>query len=143
MAMRWTFDLPSFDGHPWTRERLALVESGEATWESEQGEGDGDVDEELSPAKAAAVKRDRCHAHVGPALHRKLVTAARAAMASGCAQKGAATDRLGRRAEYATTTIAVTFEGEIKTCALGRSGGSYAAFEQVRSEVVGVVCARR
>ncbi len=143
MAMRWTFDLPSFDGQPWRRERLALAESGDATWESARGEGDGDIDEELSPAKDTAVKREQCRGHLGPALHRRLVLAAQKAMASGCAQKAAATDRLGRRAEVATTTIAVTWEGEIKTCALGRSGGSYAAFEQVRSEVVGAICARR
>jgi hypothetical protein len=37
----------------------------------------------------------------------------------------------------------VTWEGEIKSCAVARAGGSYAAFEEVRSEAIGVVCARR
>jgi hypothetical protein len=143
MAMRWTFHLPSFEGQPWADQRLALSENGDATWESRRGEGDGDVDEELSPPKGEAPKVDRCQAHLRPDLHRKLVLAARRAMASGCAQKAAAADRLGRRADVATTTLAVTYEGETKACALGRSGGSYAAFEEVRAEVLGVVCARR
>jgi hypothetical protein len=143
MALRWSFHLPSFDGQPWTTQRLALADTGDATWESERGEGDGDIDEELSPAKDAARKQERCRAHLGPGLHRKLVEAARRAMASGCAQKEATTDRLGHHVDTATTTIAVTWEGEIKKCTLGRSGGSYVAFEQVRSEAAFVLCARR
>ena len=75
--------------------------------------------------------------------HRKLVVAARkAGVASGCEQAVAA-DRLGRAADGATTTMAVTWAGEITVCDVGRSGGSYAAFEAVRAEVVTAICARR
>jgi hypothetical protein len=63
-------------------------------------------------------------------------------MASGCART-VATDRLGRPADGATTTIAVSWAGEITSCTLGRSGGSYAAFEGVRAEVVAAICKRR
>jgi hypothetical protein len=63
-------------------------------------------------------------------------------MASGCAQAVAA-DRLGRPADAATTTLAVSWAGEIKSCEVGRSGGGYASFEEVRAEAVAAICARR
>jgi hypothetical protein len=140
--VRWTFHLPSFDGQPWRKESLSIAESGDATWDSARGEGDGDIDEELSPPKDKPVKTERCNAHLGPELHRKLVEAARRAMASGCAQKGA-TDRVGHPVDTATTTIAVTRQGELKQCTVARAGGGYVAFEQARAEAVAAICAKR
>jgi hypothetical protein len=139
MAMRWTFHLPSYAGQPWKEEYLKLTEDGEATWSSEGGEGDVDVDEELTPK--GKPRRDptvECHGHLGPGLHRRLVTAAQQAMAVGCTQKAPrAVDAA------ATTTIAVTWEGAIKSCTVQRSGGRYVEFEKVRSEVIDRLCHKR
>jgi hypothetical protein len=142
MAVRWTYRLPPVAGQPGVAQRLSVSEAGDASWASERGGGDGDVDEELSPARGAASEVERCQGHLGQDLHRRLVVAARKAMASGCAQ-AVATDRLGRRPDAATTTIAVTWAGEIKSCDVGRSGGSYALFEEVRAAAVAAACARR
>jgi hypothetical protein len=141
MAMRWTLDRPPLSGQPGTTQRFALLENGDATWESVRHGGDGEVGEELSPSQRAAPAVEQCRGHLDPAQQRGLITAARRAMASGCAQTAAA-DRLGRLADAATTTMAVTWAGEIKSCNVGRSGGSYAAFEKVRVEVVAAICAR-
>jgi hypothetical protein len=141
--MRWTLTLPSVAGQPGKTERLAVLESGDATWESARGVGDGDIDEELSPpAPGDAPKATRCKGHLGPVRHRRIVLAALRAMTSGCA-KGSAVDRLGRPVDEATTRVAVTSAGKVESCELGRSGGSYVALEAVRVEVVGAICARR
>jgi hypothetical protein len=137
MAMRWTFHLPPAHGQAWSRQRLEVVEDGTATWETEGGQGDADVDESLSPGPSARPEALRCQGHLGPVLHRKLVEAARAAMASGC------TARAARLVDAATTSLAVTWEGVIRSCTVARSGGGYAIFEQVRSEAVDVACRRR
>jgi hypothetical protein len=142
MALRWTFQLAPLGGQPGSKQRLALFESGEVAWASERGGGDGDIDEELSAPRPRAPDVERCRGHIGPARHRKLVAAAHQAMASGCAQT-AARDRLGRPTDAAVTTLVVTWAGETKSCDVGRSGGSYAAFEQVRADVVAAICARR
>jgi hypothetical protein len=136
MAMRWTFHLPSFEGQPWKNEHLKVTEDGTAEWESEGGEGDSEVDEELAPKPKGKTPPLRCQGHVGPILHRRLVTAAQKAMAAGCTQKAT------RRVDFATTTMAVTWEGEIKSCDVGRAGGGYAAFEKVRAEVIDGICRR-
>lgn len=138
MAMRWTYQLPSTDGRPWTKQHLAIAEDGAATWESESGGGDGEIDETLSPVAGdrGASPAVRCRGHVGPGLHRRIVEAARRAMASGCQAKAAPVDA-------AVTSLAVTWEGEIKACNVARSGGGYAAFEQVKTELVAAACARR
>ena len=70
------------------------------------------------------------------------MTAAHHVVVSGCALPRG-TDRLGRPADAATTTMKVTWDGEVKSCEVGRSGGSYAAFEQVRAEAVAALCAKR
>ena len=49
---------------------------------------------------------------------------------------------LTRIADTATTTIKVTWEGETTSCAVTRAGGGYAAFETVRTEVIGFLCTR-
>lgn len=138
MAMRWTHHLPSVAGRPWSEQYLKVTEEGEASWEASSGGGDGDLDETLQPAPNAgnAAPAVRCRGRVGPGLHRRLVEAARRAMTVGCTAKAAPVDA-------ATTTLAVTWEGDIKSCNVARSGGGYAAFEQVRSEVVSTVCQGR
>ena len=141
MALQWTFRLPAFGGQPATTQRLSLGEKGDATWESARSGGDGDVDEELSPTAPSPPVVERCRGHVDPARHRKLVVAARQTMASGCAQ-AVARDRLGRPADGATTTLEVTWAGAAKACDVGRSGGTYAAFDKVRADVVTSICAR-
>jgi hypothetical protein len=133
MAMRFTYQLPSIAGRPWSTQRLVLAEDGGATWDAETGGGDGEVDETLTPIPARAVDPVRCRGHLGPILHRKLVEAARRAMASGCKMKAP-------RPEGSTTTMAVTWEGEVRSCTLERSGGSYLAFEKAREEAVAVLC---
>jgi hypothetical protein len=142
MAARWTFHEPSAGGRPSVTERLAVLESGDATWESASAGGDGDVDEELGGTRAKPGEVTRCRGHLGPTRHRALVVAARRAMESGCA-KANAIDRLGRPAEAGATTLAVTWEGAITSCDVGRSGGTYAAFERLRADVVASLCARR
>jgi hypothetical protein len=142
MAMIWSFRLLPFAGQPGRVEHLAVSEKGDADWASQHGGGDADLDEELSAAQSPAPETERCRGHLGPALHRKLVHAARAAIASGCALPRG-TDRLGRPEDAATTTLKVTWDGEAKSCEVGRSGGSYAAFEQVRTEAVAALCGRR
>jgi hypothetical protein len=143
ISVRWTMQLPSVDGQPGKTERLVVNDRGDAAWESVKGVGDGDVDEELSPAEPTTAPRPtRCKGHVGPVRHRRIVLAALRAMASGCA-KAAAVDRLGRPVDEATTTVAVKSAGKLERCELGRSGGSYVALEAVRAEVVGVICAGR
>jgi hypothetical protein len=142
MAVRWTLQLAPVGGQPGTTQRFALLESGDVTWESARAGGDGDVDEELSPARPQAPEVERCRGHVGPTRHRKLVAAARHAMASGCAQT-AGKDRLGHPTDAAVTTVAVTWAGETKTCDLGRSGGGYATFEQLKTEAIAAICTRR
>jgi hypothetical protein len=142
MAVRWTFQLAPAGGQPGTTQRFALLPSGDITWESARAGGDGDIDEELSAARPRAPEVERCRGHVGPERHRKLVAAARHAMASGCAQT-VAKDRLGRPTDGAITTVAVTAAGETKTCDLGRSGGGYATFEQLKTDVIAAICARR
>jgi hypothetical protein len=142
MAVRWTFQLPASGAQAATMQRLTLLESGDAAWESTRAGGDGDIDEELSPSRPAAPQVERCRGHVGPTRHRRLVAAARQAMVSGCAQ-AVARDRLGRPPDAATTTLAVTWAGAITSCDVGRSGGGYAAFEQARVELLAALCARR
>jgi hypothetical protein len=139
MAMHWTFRLPSFDGQPWKNEYLKVTEDGAAVWESESGEHEAEVDEELSPKPNDKSRTPpvRCQGHVGPLLHRRLVVAAQKAMVLGCSAQTAP-----RRVDFATTTIAVTWEGAIRSCQVGRTGGAYAAFEKVRTEVVGGICPR-
>lgn len=138
MAMRWTFDLPSVSGRPWSKQHLAVTEDGSVSWESESGGGDGEVDETLTPvANGGAAPAVRCRGRVGPGLHRKVVEAARRAMSAGCKAKAA------RQVDEAVTSIAVTWEGEVKACTVARSGGGYAAFEQVKGEVIAAACARR
>jgi hypothetical protein len=142
IAMRWTLQLPSVAGQPGKVERLVVLESGDATWESAKGIGDGEIDEELSPAAPSDAPRPtRCKGHVGPVRHRRIVLAALRAM-SGC-DKAAAVDRLGHPVDEATTRVAVTSAGKVETCEVGRSGGRYAALEAVRAEVVGAICAGR
>jgi hypothetical protein len=138
MALRWTLHLPPVGGHAWTRKHLEVTEDGSALWESDAGGGDGDIDEALSdrPVTLGAKPRmTRCRGRVAPTLHRKLVEAARKAMASGCTDREPGLDA-------ASTTLAVTWQGEIKSCTLGRTGGSYALFEQARTEVLAGVCKR-
>jgi hypothetical protein len=142
MAVRWTFQLAPAGGQPGTTQRFALLESGDVTWESARAGGDGDIDEELSAARPRAPEVERCRGHVGPTRHKKLVAAARHAMASGCAQ-AVTKDRLGRPTDGGVTTVVVTWAGETKTCDLGRSGGGYAMFEQQKTEVMAIICARR
>jgi hypothetical protein len=136
-AMRWTHELPSVAGRPWQKQRLEVREDGSATWESAAGGGDGDVDEELTPRPRAVIPPVVCRGRVAPEQHRSLVAAARKAMAAGCKQQG------GRRVDEATTTMAVTWQGEISSCTLRRSGGSYALFEKERAAVVEELCRRR
>jgi hypothetical protein len=145
MATRWTFDLPSTSGRPWSKQGLAVTEDGNVTWDSESGGGDGEVDETLSPVSdnRSATPAVHCRGHVGPALHRKIVDAARRAMAQGCTAKTQAVDRTARPVDAAVTSLAVTWEGEVKSCTIARSGGGYAAFEQVKAEVITAVCAKR
>jgi len=135
MAMRYTYQLPSVAGHPWSAQRLLLAEDGSATWEAEAGGGDGEVDETLTPIPARAADAVRCRGKLGPILHRELVEAARRAMASGC-------KRRAPHPEGSTTTMAVTWEGETKSCTLERSGGGYVAFERAREEAVAALCKR-
>jgi len=135
--------LPSVAGQPGKTERLVVLESGDATWESARGLGDGDVDEELSPiGPSDAPRPTRCKGHLGPLRHRKIVLAALRAMSSGCANT-TAVDRLGHPVDEASTRVAVTTAGKVETCEVGRSGGRYAALEAMRAEVVGAICAGR
>lgn len=131
-AMRWTFQLPSFHGQPWRTDRLAVGEDGAATWESEGGEGDGDVDEFLATKPRTAETRSRCAGRLAPAVQRRLVEAARQAMTAGCNKP--------TRVDPATTTMAVTTDGVTRSCEVGRSGGSYLAFERAREEIVNLLC---
>jgi hypothetical protein len=139
MALVWSFQLAPVAGRAGATQRLALTENGDATWDSTQGGEDAEVDEELSPAKPKPPTVQRCRGHLGPARHRKLVVAARQAMETGCTRRSAV-DRLGRPADAATTTIAVTWSGERKSCEVGRSGGTYAAFEARRAAAVLSIC---
>jgi hypothetical protein len=136
MAMRWTLQVPSVDGRPWTRQSFEIKADGSATWESATGGGDGDVKEDLTEEPSAARKVVRCGNRLDPDVHRRLVDAARRAMAAGCAQ----TTQAAPRIDDASTTMAVTWLGETRSCSVARSGGSYVAFEKERTLAVAQLC---
>jgi hypothetical protein len=137
MAMRWTFHQPEVAGRGSTTQRLAVLEDGSATWTAEGTAGDGDLDEALGSRAGAGPAPVACRGRLGPRLHRRLVEAARRAMTLGC------TARAPRLVDEASTSLAVTWEGEIRSCTVPRAGGGYVAFEQVRAEVIAGLCPPR
>jgi hypothetical protein len=135
MALRWDASLPSVAGRAWRRQHLTLEADGGARWVSESGGGEGDVDEALVEGPRPAGSSERCAGRLGPALHRRIVEAARRAMASGCKQRPTKIDAV-------STTVEVTWDGGTSACSVERVGGSYAAFEEARAQVVERLCRR-
>jgi hypothetical protein len=131
-AMRWIYLLPPFHGQPWRSARLLVEEDGAASWESQAGEGDGDVDESLEPQQRRPDATTRCAGKLALSVHRRLVEAARQAMNAGCNKP--------TRVDPAATTLSLREGGVTRSCEVGRSGGSYLAFERAREDVVSLLC---
>lgn len=138
MAVRWSLSIPPSGGLPQTTQRFEVNEAGDVTWESVTSGGDGEVNEELQPVPGTqGDRREACKGHIGPALHAKVVTAAKRALGSGCTAKAGP-----RQIDMGMTAMAVTFEGAMTTCTVLRTGGAYARFEEAKTEAVNRICKR-
>ncbi len=138
-AVKWTFHVPPVAGRAWMTRRFAVLADGTGTWEVVGGEGDGEVDEELRPVDGggAPIAGERCRGRVDPEVQRRLGAAARKALGAGCA--GPAPPR----ALPGTISLSIEGAGPSRSCAIPGSGGSYAAFEALRTEVVAAICRRQ
>lgn len=121
---------PAFAHHATARHAFTLTEEGEASYsETSTGSGEGGPDPFAQNANVS------CQKHLDPALHRRVVAAAQAALGASCTKDA-------NKRGMTQWSIAVEVSAKRTQCVVKTDTPAYAAFEKVLTEARQRVCAR-